>query len=430
MSTTKPSTNKPSTDLSVREVLRNRNVGLLFGAKFASTTAAMVLFSAMSVHVFDITSRKRDLGFLGLVEFIPALVLVFAAGTVVDRFDRRRVAAIGLGLEVLVVVILLAIDFTNVRTAAPFLLLTFLLGCSRAFVGPSLQSVVPAAAPDGQLARVVALGSATWQFAIILGPLIGTFAYKAAPKLAYAIAGFLIAVAIIMILALPERIGQAHLSTLDQTADEAEKSTFKDAFKGLAVVRRQPILLGAITLDLFAVLFGGAIALLPAVAKEVLGGGASDVGVLRAAGGIGATAVTLMLAVRPLTKRVGHWLLVAVFVFGAATIVFGLSKSLWISVVAMFVLHGADSVSVFVRSTLVPLVTPAAERGRVLAVESVFIGASNELGAFESGEVAHHFGTVPSIVSGGIITMVVVVAACFLFPALRKVDRFEDLSEA
>jgi MFS family permease len=411
---------------SVRSLLTNRSVASVFVTLLTSSIGWAALATTLAIHVFAITDRKRDLGLLGLAEFLPAAVLVFLSGSLADRFDRRKVVVAGIVLELAALGALINLDYARIRTAGPFLGLVLLMAIGRSAVSPSMRSLVPAAAPPGQLPRVIALSSSSWQLSAIFGPLLGATAYKVSPRFAYSLAGALLAISAVMALAIPAAVGQAHLASHDPNVDD-DKPTLRAAFQGLASIWKQPILFGAIALDLFAVLFGGAVALLPAVAKEQLGGGPDQVGILRAVGGIGATLVTFALAARPLTRRIGRSLLIAVGVFGVATILFGFSRSIWISAFAMFVLTGADSVSVFVRSTLVPLVTPAAERGRVLAVEAVFIGASNELGAFESGEVAHHFGTVASIVSGGILTLVVVLLWSLVFPALRDVDRFEDL---
>lgn len=409
---------------SIRSLLRQRSVWTVFTTLITSSIGWVALATGLAIHVFAVTDRKRDLGLLGLAEFVPAVVLVFFSGSIADRFDRRRVIVCGLLVEIVAVVALASMDYEQLRTAAPFLALTVVMGIGRACVAPSMRALVPAAAPPGQLARVIALSSSTWQVSAIVGPLIGAASYSVSPRLAYAVGGLLLIVSAVTALLIPHETGHAHKSAPGEIQD---KPTLRAAFQGLVSIRRQPILFGAIALDLFAVLFGGAVALLPAVSKELLGGGPNTVGLLRAVGGAGATIVTFVLIARPLRRNVGRSLLFAVGVFGGATVVFGLSRSIWLSALAIFVLTGADSISVFVRSTLVPMVTPAAERGRVLAVEAVFIGASNELGAFESGEVAHHFGTVASIISGGVLTLVVVVVWWIAFPLLRNIDRFEDL---
>jgi MFS family permease len=418
----------PLQQMTGRELLRKRAFGSVFGTLLLSALGWSSLATALAIHVFDITGSKRDLGLLGLSEFIPAVVLVFVSGPIADRFDRRKVVVSGLALEIAALAVLITLDYSKVHSVAPFLALTFVMGIALSAINPSMRSLVPASAPPGQLTKVVAVSSVTWQISAIFGPLLGTFAYRHSPRFAYILAVTLLLSAIVCALSIPRSVGRDHLVDGTRNSHDAnEKPTLRSALQGLVTIRQQPILFGAIALDLFAVLFGGAVALLPAVAKELLHGDSTDVGLIRMAGGIGATLVTFGLAARPLRRSIGRTLLIAVAVFGSATILFGLSRSLWVSMAAMFVLNAADSVSVFVRSTLVPLVTPAATRGRVLAVEAVFIGASNELGAFESGETAHHFGTTFSIVSGGLITLVVVAIFWIALPALRNVDRFEDL---
>ncbi len=409
---------------SIRDVLKLPAVRWTLATTFCWYLGAICMGITLGIHVYDITGSKRDLGLLGLAEFLPTACLVLVTGGLADRFDRRRIVSISLAVEACVVGSLIVITQSNPRTAAPFLAATFVFGTVRAFNAPAMRSLTPAAAPPYLLPRVIALGSATWQFALIGGPLLGALCYRRSPSTSYGVAAALMVAALICTRMISAETGRAHLRTDGVPED---KPTFRAAIQGLSTLWHNPILLGAIALDLFAVLFGGAVALLPAVAKDILGGGSYEVGVLRAAGGIGAVLVTIVLAARPLERFVGRWLLGAVAVFGIATVVFGVSRSLVLSAIALFILSGADAVSVFVRGTLVPLVTPATERGRVLAVEAVFIGASNELGAFESGEVAHHFGTVTSIVSGGVLTLVVVVVWWFVFRPLRNVDRFSDV---
>jgi Major Facilitator Superfamily len=265
------------------------------------------------------------------------------------------------------------------------------------------------------------LSSICWQGGAILGPVIGAFVYRANPAMAFRIIALGYAFAIVGVLRVSQKAGTDHLGE-----DEDEAPSFRAAFQGLAMMRKQPILMGAISLDLFAVLFGGAVALLPALADE-RNWDKSSVGILRAAGGVGGALVTLLLAAKPVRRNIGKVLLGVVAGFGIATIGFGLTKQLWVAIACMALLNAADSVSVFIRATLVPLVTPAEQRGRVSAVEGVFIGASNELGAFESGVAARFLGTTPAIVIGGVLTIAVVGVCWFVFPALRNVDRFADL---
>ena len=387
-----------------------------------SSTAAIALTVTLGLQVYDITGNKLDLGWLGLAEFLPSAFLVLVSGSIADRLDRRLIVA-GAGLaEVLVVVGMGAYSRGTNISVVPIYLGVVGFGVARALSAPALRSLIPASAANpAEIPRVVGLSSAGWQIGAITGPIIGAFAYKASTSLAYGVVATLFAASVVIVLMIPKDVGRRHLDERDWN-----KPTIRHALEGLAVIRRSPILLGAISLDLFAVLLGGAVALLPAIADE-RNWDKSSVGILRAVGGIGGAAVTFFLAARPLHRKIGRSLLIAVGVFGAATIVFGATHSVIVAAIAVFVLNAADSVSVFVRSTLVPIVTPPEQQGRVLAVESVFVGASNELGAFESGVAARLLGTAPAVISGGAATLAVVAFWWVFFPALRKVDRFEDV---
>jgi predicted MFS family arabinose efflux permease len=268
---------------------------------------------------------------------------------------------------------------------------------------------------------MIALYSGTWQFGLIVGPAASGFLYDIDPLVPYLVSAVCFAAAAVAVTTIALRREQARTP-----ADE--RPTLHHALEGLRFIRGQPVLLGAIALDMFAVLFGGAVALLPAIAEDRLGVGNVGYGWLRAAPGIGAVIVTAVLAARPVSRRVGRTLLVAVAVFGVATIVLGLTRSYVVAFSALLVLAGADAVSVFIRATLVPLATPDPMRGRVMAVENVFIGASNELGAFESGVAGSVLGVAPAVTLGGVLTLGVVGAWWKLFPALREIDRFEDVA--
>jgi predicted MFS family arabinose efflux permease len=275
-------------------------------------------------------------------------------------------------------------------------------------------------APEGGIPRVVAFYSATWTGAVIIGPAASGFLYAAAPWIAYAVAAVLIS------------LGTIALSTITVPHDKArqkaaERPTMKHAMEGLHFIRRTPILLAVISLDLFAVLFGGAVALLPVIAEEQLNVGDIAYGWLRAAGGIGAAIMAIFLAFRPVRRKVGRILLLVVGVFGVSTIVLGVTHSYVVAFIAVLVLSAADMVSVFIRGSIAPLVTPDEKRGRVSAVENVFIGASNELGAFESGAVSSLIGTPATVIAGGIATLGVVGAYWYKYPSLRDVDTFEQL---
>jgi len=411
---------EPPRDWNVGALLRDRSVGILTLAQFCISTAVALQATALLKQVFDITGREFDIGLLGLAEFLPAALLVLVTGQVADRHDRRRVALMGLTGELLCSLALAVYALSDPHEVWPLFVIAFTFGVSRAFANPALRTMPPMVAPEGALHRVIALNSATWTSAGILGPAVSGLLYAADPSLAYFVAMGLMAIgmggyAVVKFRRQPE------------PRDPDSRPSLHHALEGLRFVRRTPILLAAISLDLFAVLFGGAVALLPVIAEERLHVGDVAYGWLRASAGIGAAAMALFLTVRPVNRRVGSTLLVAVGLFGTGTIVLGLTRTYAVAFAAVLVLSAADMISVYIRGTLVPLVTPDEKRGRVIAVESVFIGASNELGAFESGTVAAGFGTPFAVISGGVATLVVVGLWAVLFPSLRRVDRFSDL---
>jgi predicted MFS family arabinose efflux permease len=404
---------------------------------FCASTAAMGGVTVLGKQVYDLTHRELDLGLLGLAEFAPAALLVLVTGAVADRFDRRRVASLACLAEAGTALGLAAYTATDPTAAGPIFAIVFFFGVARAFVAPASRALPADVVEPDALPRLVARTSIAWQSAIVVGPVAAGFLYAADPVLPYlAMAALLVAAAAAMTMLDVRRPTPATepatalvdtgptTTTPSQTEVAAPRATLHDALEGLRFIRRQPVLLGAVSLDLFAVLFGGAVALLPAIAEERLGVGAVGLGWLRAAGGIGAGLVTLTLAFRPVSRRVGPTLLAAVALFGAFTVLLGTTRSYVVAFVALAVLSGADAVSVFVRATLVPLVTPDDMRGRVLAVENVFIGASNELGAFESGVAGQLLGPSGAIVLGGFATLAIAVVWATLFPALRRIDRF------
>lgn len=383
-------------------------------------TGLMLQAAVLGKQVYDITGREIDIGWIGLVEFLPAAVLVLVTGVVADRFYRRNIVLIAVTGELVSAVALMFYARTNPTAVAPIFMITLLYGVSRAFVAPAARSIWPSIAPPGGLPAVVALSSATWTGAAIAGPAMSGLLYSIDPWVAYFAASVLIAMGMAAIL---------RVNVPRNIAASTERPTFRHAIEGLVFIRRTPILLAAISLDLFAVLFGGAIALLPVIAEERLGVGDVAYGWLRAAVGIGAAAMAIFLAWRPVRRRVGHKLFVVVAAFGVMTVVLGLTHNYVVAFIAILVMSAADMVSVFIRSSIVPLVTPDEKRGRVLAVENVFIGASNELGAFESGVASQAVGTAGAVVGGGIATVGIAGLWWVLFPALRRVDRFSDLED-
>jgi MFS family permease len=333
------------------------------------------------------------------------------------------VGGIAVGFELLSSLALGIYALSKPTAVWPLFVIAFIFGCARAFAAPSIRSIPPMVAPDGALPRTIAMYSATWTTAAIIGPATGGFLYAVDPSLAYFVSAALIGIGVSFLLS----IKFVRPQTRQALKDKAEKVSLYTALEGLRFIRRTPILLAAISLDLFAVLFGGAVALLPAIAEDQLQVGDVAYGWLRAAPGIGAAVMAVFMASRPVTRNVGRTLLIVVGLFGAATVALGLTTSYIVAFMALVLLSGSDMVSVYIRGTLVPLVTPDDKRGRVMAVENVFIGASNELGAFESGVAAQAFGTKAAVVGGGVATLGVVALFSVFFPTLRRVDRFEDL---
>lgn len=384
------------------------------------TTGVMLQATALGKHIFDITDSELSIGLLGLAEFLPAALLVLVTGTIADRFNRKRISLAAQSGELLTSLLLMAYALSEPTSAVPMFLVGVMFGTARAFLSPALRPIAAMIAPEGGLPRVIAMYGATWTGAAIVGPALSGFLYAVHPAVAYGTAASLIAGGMLCLSFVPMPVSST-------PPVPTERPTLRDAIEGLVFIRKTPILLAAISLDLFAVLAGGAVALLPVIAEERLGVGDVAYGWLRAAGGIGAALTAVFIALRPVRRNVGTTLLVVVAIFGAATMVLGSTRTFWIAFVAVLVANGADMVSVFIRSSLVPLVTPDEKRGRVSAVENVFIGASNELGAFESGAVSSLVGTPVTVVGGGLATIGVVVLYWFKFPSLRRVDRFEEL---
>jgi MFS family permease len=406
---------------ATREVLRLPAVRAMLVYSAALSSGLMLQAAALGKNVYDITGREIDIGWIGLVEFLPAAFLVLVTGVVADRFARKRIVMIGVAGELATSLAMLFYARTNPTAVAPIFLIALLYGVARAFIAPAARSIWPSIAPPGGLPAVVALSSAAYTGAMIVGPAISGLLYSIDPWVAYAGSSVLITIGWLSFtrVKVPPVVTETPL----------ERPTLSDAVEGLRFIRRTPILLAAISLDLFAVLFGGAIALLPVIAEERLGVGDVAYGWLRASAGIGAALMAIFLAVRPVRTKVGHKLFFVVAVFGVGTVVLGLTRSYLVAFFAVLIISAADMVSVFIRGSIVPLVTPDEKRGRVLAVENVFIGASNELGAFESGVASQAVGAAGAVVGGGVATVGVAGLWWFMFPALRKVDRFSDLEE-
>jgi MFS family permease len=427
---------------------QSRSVVALLTGSFVSAGAVVALTTALGKQVYDLTGSELALGLLGLAEFAPNALLVLVTGTLADRRDRRVIVAISMIGQGLVVAGLAWYAASDPTSVVPIFVLVVLFGIARAFAWPALRALPPDVVERSRIPWLTVRVSATFQAAMIVGPVLGGFLYAAdvaAPYLAVTAMLFAGSVVILLVRVRPpepdpvppsseQLVADATLEVATEATDGDPAITganrrFKEAMAGFVFIRHEPLLLGAITLDLFAVLFGGAVALLPAIAEERLGVGAVGLGWLRAAIGIGAALMTLWLAWRPLRRRVGPTLFVAVAAFGVGTIVLGVTTSFAVAFAALVVLSAADAISVFIRGTIVPLVTPVLMRGRVLAFEMVFIGASNELGAFESGVAGQLLGPAAAVVLGGVGTLVIAGAWAVLFPALRRVDRFPGLEE-
>ena len=371
---------------------------------------------AVGWQVYEITRDPLDLGLIGLSQFLPFVVLVLPAGHVADRHDRQKLLAGCYALEMVCALLLLAFTLSGLAVAWPVFAVMVLFGVARAFSMPAGQALLPNVVPPALFSRAVAVNSTTWQLSTIVGPAIGGIVYLFGAEVVYASVAALLAASTILMAGVkaPRPVRSEEAVTLDSLLE------------GLRFVYRRKIVLGAISLDLFAVFFGGATALLPAYASDILEVGPDGLGLMRAAPGVGAALVAVALAWRPITRRVGPAMLWGVAAFGVATVVFGLSENFLLSLAALAVLGAADMVSVYVRHMLVQLETPDAIRGRVSAVSAVFIGASNELGDFESGVTAAWWGVRPAVVVGGVASIAIAGGWAKAFPSLRKMDRFPE----
>ncbi len=384
-------------------------------ARLCTSLAIQMQAVAVGWQVYDLTRNPLDLGVVGLVQFLPALFFALVSGHVADRYDRRRILALCIFVDAGCALCLLVLTVLGNTNAMLIFGVLFLFGTARAFEFPASVALMPSLVPSHQFATAAAWSSSAWQTATIAGPAVGGLLYAIGSGIVYSCCTFLLIVAAFL-------VSTIHLGGV---AADRQITTWSSVVAGIAFIRTHPLVLGAISLDLFAVLLGGATALLPIYARDILQVGPWGLGLLRSAPAIGALTMAMLLVLRPVTKRAGHLLLGTVGVFGLATIGFGLSQNLWLSLGTLVILGAADMVSVVIRRVLVLVATPDEMRGRVSAVESVFIVASNELGEFESGITAAWFGTVPAVIVGGVGTIAVVVLWAWLFPQLRRVDRLD-----
>jgi MFS family permease len=396
--------------------LSYRNFRLFLGMRLPAALAAQMQGVAVGWQVYDISHDPLSLGLVGLAQFLPVFGLALVAGHVADLFSRRVILVTSLGLQ-LICSLLLAIMASKIRDVWPIYAVLFLFGTGRAFSAPAIQSILPNLVPRALLGNAFAWNSSSFQTMTIAGPAMGGLIYAAGAAPVYGVTACLFLLSLRAALALES----------PQVRSDGRGMDLSSLFAGIRFIRSQPAIAGAISLDLFAVLFGGATALLPVYARDILGVGPLGLGFLRSAPAVGAVAVGLILAHRSLGRHAGRTMFLAVGLFGAATIVFGLSHSFPLSLLALIVLGASDMVSVFVRQNLVQRSTPDAMRGRVNGVNSLFVGASNELGGMESGATAAWFGSVEAVVIGGLGALAAMALWLWMFPELRKVDRLEDV---
>ena len=387
---------------------------------FLNSFAVVGQVTIVGKQVYDLTGNELHLGLLGLAEFLPIALLAPFAGAATDRFDRRLVFGVATAGEVVASMLLFFYARSTPTSVVPIFGIILIFGVCRAFASPAGGALPIDLSPPEVVARVVALKTVAFQGGLIVGPIVFGFAFVVDESLPYLLSAIAMTAVVAIVVFVPS-------SGVRRLASSGARRAIHDAFEGLRFIRRSPILFGAMSLDLFAVLFGGAVALLPAIAEDRLGVGAVGLGWLRAGVGIGASVVAVTLSIRPLQHRLGRILLWVVALFGLGTIGLGLTRSFALAFTAIVLLSAADAVSMFIRMTLVPLATPEDMRGRVLAVENVFIGASNELGAAESGLTAAFMGLVGAVVFGGAATLVVVAVWWRLFPTLRDMDTFDEI---
>jgi MFS family permease len=382
-------------------------------ARIASGFGFQMMSVAVAWQIYAVTGRALDLGLIGLVQFVPSVLLALPAGHVADQFERRRVVLLGQVVEWLAISALALLSFTHRIHELGILALVFVIGVAKTFESPSMQSLLPALVPPAILPRAVAISGSAFQMAMVLGPAVGGLLYVAGPGVVYATAAALYLAAATLMAFL----------RYEQAPPRREPASLKSLFAGVHFIRERKDVLGVISLDLFAVLFGGATALLPIFAKDILHTGPWGLGLLRAAPAVGALLMSFWLARNDLTRRVGMIMFGAVAGFGAATLVFALSQWIWLSLAALFAAGAFDMVSMVIRGSMVQLDTPDAMRGRVNAVNAIFINTSNQLGEFESGLAAAWLGGVGAAVLGGVGTLVVVGLWMAMFPTLRRRQR-------
>jgi MFS family permease len=394
-------------------LLRHRSFVHFWFGRLATTTGNQMMMVAVAWQMYELTGSPMDLGLVGLAQFLPSLALTLVVGQVADRFDRRLVLALCVALQMLVGVALTWASLGGWVSREVILGASVALGVSKAFQMPTQQALAPLLVPAEMLPRALALSSSGAQFGIMVGPAIGGFLFVGGAQVVYVVCAALFLAASVLFT----------LVRIERESTVREPITLKSIFAGINFILHRNAVLGAISLDLFAVLLGGATALLPIFAKDILHTGPWGLGLLRSAPAVGGLTMSIWLAHHPIERRVGKVMFASVAVFGVATLVFALSRWFMLSLGALTILGASDMISVVIRQSLVQLDTPNAMRGRVSAVNAIFIGASNQLGEFESGATAAWWGTVPSVVVGGVGTLAIVALWMRLFPDLARREK-------
>ncbi|MCD2182429.1 MFS transporter [Rhizobium sp. GN54] len=391
---------------------RHPSYARFFVSRFLNSFSTQIVSVAVGWQMYDLTGDPFMLGLIGLMQFMPSLALILVTGSVADRYNRRMVMAICLGVCTLCAAVLLGLTELGRFTPLSVFAVLVVFGVARAFLGPAMQSLAPNLVPEKDLSNAIAWNSTAQQTATIVGPVTGGLLYGLGVAVPYAVSIVLFVAASVAVISIPKP---------PQRIASAAKN-WESLVAGFRYIRAEKVVLGAISLDLFAVLLGGAIALMPVFARDILALGPWGLGLLRSAPGVGSVAMAFWLAAHPIRHRAGVLMLIGVGLFGLGTVIFGLSQWAWLSIAALVIMGASDMISVYVRNSLVMLWTPDELRGRVTAVNMVFVGASNELGEFRAGTMAAMIGAVPAVVIGGIGTIVVSALWALWFPKLRRID--------
>lgn len=406
--------------LASTRLIKQRLFALFWLSRLASTLGYQMLAVAIGWSIYDITHSAFDLGLIGLIQFVPTVVFTLLIGHVADRYDRRLIVRLSQAVNALAAALVLTAFIAHAPSLELLFGAVFLIGCGRAFEVPTAHALVPALVPQSLIARAVASWTSANQTAVICGPALGGLIYAVSPKL----------VCIICLACFMAAITLVTLVKVDRPLLSREPPTLSSVLAGIEFIRTRMRLLGVISLDLFVMLLGGVTALLPIYARDILDAGPAGLGLLRSAPAIGALSMSILLAHFPIERRIGVKMFAAIALFGIATMAFSLSTWLPLSMTALAVLGASDSVSVVVRFSLVQIETPDTMRGRVTAINSLFVGTSNTLGEFESGMLAALLGAVPSAFVGGLGSLLVAAIWMWLFPDLRRIDRYQPADDA